>query len=73
MSQALNLSLDKLFRVTFLKSLFLGFSIKNTSFKFAQKNWWSYAVLHCTSGEDNKGRVNASEQGHVVECGRFRG
>lgn len=37
---------DKLFQVTFLKGVFFGFSIKNTSLKFLQKTLLSYHVQH---------------------------
>jgi len=47
-SHVLNLSLDNLFQMTFFKSVFLGFSNKNTSLEFSQKNLLSYCVWHCS-------------------------
>jgi hypothetical protein len=44
------MSLDKLFIVTFLKSVFLGFSNKNTSLKFSKKNLSSYASVATALG-----------------------
>ena len=61
-SCALNLPLDELFQVTFLKSGFLGYSNKNTSLNFLQKNWWSYGVQHCTHGTPLHA---ASSNGHI--------
>jgi len=49
------LSLDKLFSVTFLKSVFLGFSNKNTLLIFLKKKLLSYAVQHCRL--DNNWRI----------------
>ena len=43
----LNLSLDNIFWVTFFKSVFLGFSNRNTSLEFLKKKLSCYAVWHC--------------------------